>query len=202
MSGLLLATPTVELVRARCDEFDKERLAEDALRQLWERFPRNTETSHVLLKVLALNKLYSTRVRDIDVETLARHIAGLDIDPLLAKGSPCTVARITQCNNLRNYYSFATKYCSWHNPDAYPIYDTRVDECLWFYKKQDGHQKGYPKFHRQDLFDYPKLREVVTEFCHFYKLGLVDPLDAWSIGGSFNFRAIDKFLWLQAESLF
>jgi hypothetical protein len=193
MSGLLLPTPTVELVRARCNEFDKEpstRLAEDALRQLWARFPRNTETSHVLLKALALNKLYSTRVRDIDVETLARHIAALGIDPLLDEGSPRTVALITQCNNLRNYYSFATKYCSWHNPDAYPIYDTRVDECLWSYKKQDGHQDGYPKFHRQDLFEYPTLREVVTQFRNFYKLG------------SFNFKAIDKFLWLQGESLF
>jgi hypothetical protein len=148
MSGLLLATPTVELVKAKCDEFDGDpstRLAEDALGQLWAALPRNTDAPHVLLKVLALNKLYNTRVRDIDVEILARHIAGLGIDPLIAEGSSSTVERITHCDNLRNYFSFATKYCSWHNPDAYPIYDTRVDECLWSYKKQDGHQDGYPK---------------------------------------------------------
>ena len=91
MKATLLATPTAELVRIRCDEFDRDpstHLAEDALGQLWVQFPRNTETAHVLLKVLALNKLNSTQVRDIDVEILARHIAGIGIDPLLAEGSP------------------------------------------------------------------------------------------------------------------
>lgn len=198
----MLATPTVELVKAKGDEFDSDQLVEAALGQLRAQFPRNTEIPHVLLKVLALNKLYNARVLDIDVEILARHIAGLGIDAILAEGSPSAVDLITHCDKLRRgCYAFATKYCSWHNPDAYPIYDTRVDECLWSYKKQDGHKEGYPKFHRQDLRCYPKLREVVIKFCNFYKLGLVDPLDAGSIG-SFNFKAIDKFLWLQGESLF
>lgn len=82
MNGLL-ATPTVELVRARCDEFDRDpstRLTEDALRERRLQFPRNTETSHVLLKVLVLNKLYSARVLDNDIVPLARHITGLGID--------------------------------------------------------------------------------------------------------------------------
>jgi hypothetical protein len=194
MSQLLLATPTVELVKAKGDEFDRDpstRLVEDALGHLRAQFPRNTEASHVLLKVVTLNKLYSARILDIDVEILARHIAGLGIDALFAEGSPRAVDLITHCDKLRRgCFSFATKYCSWHNPDAYPIYDTRVDECLWTYKKQDGHQDGYPKFHRQDLLVYPRLHEVVTQFRSFYKLG------------SFNFKAIDKFLWLQGGSLF
>ncbi len=156
----------------------------------------------MLLKVVALNRLYSARVLDVDVETLARHIAGLGIDALLAEGSSRAVDLIAHSGKLRRgCFSFATKYCSWHNPDAYPIYDARVDECLWSYKKQDGHKEGYPKFHRQDLLVYPKLREVVTKFCNFYKLRLVDPFAAGSID-SFNFKAIDKFLWLQGDSLF
>jgi hypothetical protein len=194
MSQLLLATPTVELVKAKGDEFDRDpstRLVEDALGQLRAHFPHNTETSHVLLKVLALNELYSARVLDIDVKILAPHIAGLGIDARLAEGSSSAVDLITHCDKLRKgCYSFATKYCSWHNPAAYPIYDAYVDECLWAYKKQDGHQDGYPEFHRQDLKVYPRLHEVVTQFCSFYRLG------------SCNFKAIDKFLWLQGESLF
>jgi hypothetical protein len=161
MKATLLATPTAELVRIRCDEFDRDpstHLAEDALGQLWVQFPRNTETAHVLLKVLALNKLNSTQVRDIDVEILARHIAGIGIDPLLAEGSPSTVDLITNCVNLRNYFSFASKYCSWHNPDTYPIYDSRVDECLWSYQKRDGFAKA--KFLRKDLWGYPGARIV------------------------------------------
>lgn len=59
---------------------------EEALRLLWTHFPHNTESSHVLLKALVLDRLYSTQVNDIDVEPLARHIAGLSIDPLLDQG--------------------------------------------------------------------------------------------------------------------
>jgi hypothetical protein len=186
MNGLL-ATPAVELVRARCDEFDRDpstRLTEDALGELWAQFPQNNQTSQVFLKVLVLNKLYSTRVRDIDIEPLARHITGLGIDRLLAEGSSSTVDLIAHCNNLQNYFSFASKYCSWHNPDAYPIYDSFVDGCLWSYKKQDE----FAKFLRKDLGIYPKFREVVTQFSDFYQLG------------SFNFKSIDKFLWLQGKN--
>jgi hypothetical protein len=31
-----------------------------------------------------LNNLYKTRIRDIDIETVAAHITGLNVDPLLA----------------------------------------------------------------------------------------------------------------------
>jgi hypothetical protein len=82
MKSAMLATPTVELVKAKGDEFDSDpstQLGEAALGQLRAQFPRNTETPHVLLKVLALNRLYRAGVLDIDVEILARHIAGLGI---------------------------------------------------------------------------------------------------------------------------
>jgi hypothetical protein len=78
----------------------------------------------VLLKALALNKLYSTRVLDKDIEPLARHIAGLCIEPSLREGRPDAVDRIANCSGLQLYFSFASKYCSWHNPRPYPIYDS------------------------------------------------------------------------------
>src|SRR5437763_16044859 len=100
-SVFLLATPTVELVKVLCDEFDTNaEMTEKALGQLWAQFPRNAEASHVLLKVVALNKLYSTRVLDIYREILARHIAGLGLDPLLADRSLIAVDRIAQCGKL------------------------------------------------------------------------------------------------------
>ena len=55
--------PTPELVECACREFDEEnRVTENALRNLFQCFPHNTEASEVLLKVLALNDLYSTRI--------------------------------------------------------------------------------------------------------------------------------------------
>jgi len=188
-----LPAPTLEFVKAECDEFDREpstQLGEEALDQLRVQFPGNKEISHVLLKVLVLNKLYSARVHDNDVETLARHIAALGIDPLLAEGSSRAVHLITDCPNLRlHYYSFATKFCSWHNATAYPIFDGNMNECLWSYKRQDP-EKKFAQFRREDLKDYEKLIATVNDFRSDYKLD------------SLTFREIDKFLWrLGAEIL-
>ncbi len=179
MEITLLPTPTVELVQAACDAFDEDdKRKEEALRLLWAQFPHNTETSHVLLKVLVLNKLYSTRILDKDVEPLSEHIVTLNIDPLLDRGDLTAVERIYICPPLKMYYSFATKLCSWHNPTAYPIYDHNADECLWSYQKQDG----FANFRRQDLGYYEKFVAIVTAFRNHY--GLI----------SFNFRQVDKFL--------
>jgi len=178
----VLPTPTVELVEAECRAFDlhpSNQLGDKALKELLEQFPQNTVTSHVLLKVLVLDRLYSTRIRNIDVEPLARHIAGLDIDPLLSQGSPDAVSKIFVCPGLNKYYSFATKFCSWHKPEDYPLYDSYAVECLWAYQKQDP----FHKFHRQDLWYYDKLVATVTAFRQWYKLDCL------------TFRQIDKFLW-------
>ena len=140
---------------------------EEALRLLWAQFPHNTQTSHVLLKVLVLNKLYNTRVLDIDVEPIARHIVTLNIDPLLDQGDLAGVGLIYNCPGLKMYYSFATKFCSWHNPAAYPIYDRNADECLWSYKNQDQ----FANFHHQDLGYYEKFVATVTAFRNHYGLG-------------------------------
>ncbi len=49
----------------------------------------------------------------------------------------------------RNYLSFASKYCTWHRPKSYPIYDSRAEKCLWAYKLQFG-----LRFARKDLWEY------------------------------------------------
>jgi hypothetical protein len=177
-----LPTPTVETIEAECREFDAEpytKLSEEALGCLREAFPRNAQVSHVLLKVIALNRLYSTRVNDVDIWPLANHIAGLGIDDLIERGDPSAVWRVYSCENLRMYYSFATKFCSWHNPRRYPIYDRNADECLWAYKKHDG----FADFRRQDLGYYEKLITIVDAFRKHYSLD------------RFSFKEIDKFLW-------
>ena len=184
----MLPIPTIDLVQAECDAFDEEpftKLGEQALAQLREQFPRNVEVSHILLKVLALNQIYSTRINYVDVVPLSRHIAGLGIDSLLDQGSPRAVDLIFVCPPLPKYFSFATKFCSWHNPAAFPIYDHYVDECLWLYKKQDG----FAVFHRQDLWIYEKFVEIVTSFRSHYGLTC------------FTYRQIDKFLWQTGDRI-
>jgi hypothetical protein len=71
-----------------------------------------------------------TRVLDVDLHLLALHIDGIEnLDDKLDEGSLTVVDDIWKSEGTRQqYFSFATKFCSWHNPDAYAIYDTYMWE--------------------------------------------------------------------------
>ena len=183
----LLPTPTLELVRAASDEFDHgTEVTESSLKQLLEHFPRNDEEPHVLLKVVTLNRLYATNI--LDVWTVARVITERRIDPLLAVGAPGVVdliAKVSIGGKIRNNYSFATKYCSWHKPAAYAIYDRNVDACLWAYRKQDT----YFTFAHDDLWVYETFLKAMKDFRDHYELGPV------------TLKQLDKFLWKHGKEI-
>lgn len=193
--AVILERPTSDAVRNAEERFDKEnRAIEDALGGLFTQFPENKKTDHVLLKVTVLNQLYFTRIplyskRVPTVFEVVDHIVGLNIDSALNLSAPDLVYKIarTEVANKKVHfnYSFATKYCSWHNPDCYPIYDSRVDECLYHLMNQ-----GYVKhFDRQDLKIYLRLKEIVSELrggC-----GLAE----------FTFKQMDKFLYYEGTKL-
>jgi len=180
-----LQTPTAERIKAACEKFDRDNeLTEQSLAELFRQYPGNDDPRHVLLKVVAINSLYHTSI--FAVETVARHIQAnsKEIDSALAAGSPEAVnliAKVTIQGRKYNFFSFATKYCSWHNPEAYPIYDARVDHYLCVLQQQTP----FSGFHHADLWDYPKFRKVMIAFRDTYKLG------------EFAFKEIDKFLWLE-----
>jgi hypothetical protein len=64
------------------------------------------------------------------------------------------------------YYSFATKYCSFHRPDSYPIFDSRVKEYLW----QLRNKGGLPRFQQQVLWNYPVLKRIIVRLKEQYSL--------------------------------
>jgi vacuolar-type H+-ATPase subunit C/Vma6 len=81
---------------------------------------------------------------------------------------------------VRQYLSFASKFCSWHNPTAYPIYDGNVRECLSLYQKQDS----FAQFrNKEDLYYYQKLFDAVLAFRSHYGLN------------SLTFKQLDKFMY-------
>jgi hypothetical protein len=180
-----LKLPTPELVKAACQQFDSENtLAEQTLTELFELYPKNDNSRHVLLKVVAVNSLYRTHI--FALEPVAEHILlhHKDIDAALAAGSPEIVdiiAKIKIKGRLFNFFSFATKYASWHNPAKYPIYDSHVDEYLWKLQKQNH----FTSFLHPDLWTYPKFLKVMTDFRSFHGLD------------NFSFKEIDKFLYLE-----
>jgi hypothetical protein len=66
----------------------------------------------------------------------------LDIDARLHTGDATLVGDIAQVTmdsgKIKNFYSFATKYCSHHMPLEYPIYDSYVDLLLRYFRDVDG----------------------------------------------------------------
>lgn len=101
------------------------------LKQTFEKYPFNTDFKVVLMKVTLLNLFYSTGIRDL--KSVAQNIVDKKIDADLTEGKPEVVHRIAQVNHngkTINHFSFATKYCSFHHSDLYPIYDDFVYRVL------------------------------------------------------------------------
>jgi|HubBroStandDraft_1064217.scaffolds.fasta_scaffold68390_3 hypothetical protein len=198
----LFAEPTSDNVKRACKEFDAWKDNPDpALTELFERYPSNSaaDARQVLIKVVALNALYSTQIpvygdRVPTVYEVARHIVEIDIDPKLAFGSVDLVHKIayTTIKGKSHFnYSFATKYCSWHRHNSYPIWDSRVDLYLWTLRNREiGKTEGFRGFKRKELWQYPTFKEVIDEFRVHFQLT------------EFDYKEIDKFLYFEGTKLF
>ncbi len=106
-----------------------------ALRRLFRAYPTNDEIESVLLKVAALNALYRTQI--LDVYGMAEHVLRQRIDSHLKHGSLELVNLLRKFRG-RDYYSFSTKYCHWHRPGVYPMYDRYVAVALQWLNQRLG----------------------------------------------------------------
>ena len=192
---VVLEKPTVDAVRDAGKKFDEDNEPiEHALEALFSQFRENNDPAHVLLKATTLNDFYSTQIplyskRIPTVFEVANHIVKLGIDSRLGLGSSDLVYDIakTEAPNkgVHYNYSFATKYCNWHRPDFYPIYDSRVEEYLW-YSQNVG---WIGPFQRQDLKKYQRFKEIVTKFRDSF------------LPERFTYKQIDKFLYYEGGKL-
>lgn len=170
------------------DTLDNYRLQEDALDKLFfELSPQNTDIADILLKAATLNDFYSTNI--FSIYPVAKHIIALNIDDRLKAGDVTLVGDIQRVyinGTEKNFYSFATKYCSHHNPLEYPIYDSHVDEVLCYFRNRDG----FSDFRNSDLKDYVRFKSILIDFRSIY--GLVQ----------YNLKQIDKYLWQLGKDYF
>jgi hypothetical protein len=173
------------LRRFRSDE--RYFLADQAITELVERFPDNSRLEHVLLKVTAINELYGTNI--YATFAMARHIHALGIDSALADHSTELVDRIAGvilAKRRRSMFSFASKYCSWHAPLHYPLYDSFVAKLLCSYRRE----YKFGTFKNPELRSYDRYKAVVSQFRSFFCLE------------QFTFKELDKFLWLYGKELY
>ena len=170
------------------ETLDNYILQEKSLNMLFNDFcPNNKAIEQILLKVSALNDFYSTNI--YDTYSVAKHILNCDIDQELASGNGQLVnviAPVRIKDKTINFYSFASKYCSHHKPESYPIYDHYVVKMLMFFKKKDK----YDRFIKEDLKNYPRFMQSIEKFREYYSLN------------SFTLRQIDIYLWLAGKEHF
>ncbi len=184
-------TPNIQILNSylnKWESLENYTLQEKSLNLLFGNFcPRNNKLEHILLKVSALNDFYSTNI--FDTYTVAKHILKCDIDKDLESNQESLVnkiALVTIKGKTKNFYSFASKYCSHHKPESYPIYDSYVDKMLMHFKKKDK----YDTFIKPDLRDYQRFIEIIKNFQKHYDLK------------SFTLRQIDIYLWLAGKEYF
>ena len=190
-SDINVPNPSVEQIEqylSLWDSLENYSLQEDALDKLFfELCPKNTDISDILLKASTLNDFYSTNI--FSIYPVAKHIRSLDIDDRLKDGDVTLVGDIQHIainDAAKNFYSFATKYCSHHNPLDYPIYDSYVDEVLRYFRDRDG----FSNFINSDLKKFDQFKNVLIDFRVFYGLG------------QFNLKQIDKYIWQLGKDYF
>jgi hypothetical protein len=182
--------PTKHLVQKYLKRFERDKRyapADEGLTQLIAVFPKNSELGHVAVKASAINALYSASI--LAIYQVAIHIHRLNIDPELEQHSTAIVDKIARAkfrNKRRNVFSFASKYCSWHDRDNYPIYDSFVDALLRTYRRKDK----FMIFKNTDLRRYASFKRIVSAFREYYGLQRL------------SFKELDKFLWLYGRELY
>ena len=154
---------------------------ENALSILFQHFYQNNNLQNVLVKVSCLNDFYSTNIRD--TYSVAKVIYQLNIDRRLQNGDLSLVDDIAagtekKCKSARIEYSFASKYCSFHRPDVYPIFDSRNEKILRYYRKDIS---IFPFTLRKSYKDYVK---IINKYREIFGLEC------------FSYKEIDRFNWL------
>lgn len=147
----------------------------------------NKSIENILIKCSALNDFYSTNI--FKVHNVAQHYLNKNIDERLSNGDLTLVsdlAHIVINGKTFNFYSFASKYCSHHRPDIYPIYDSYVHKLLIYLKKRDK----FCQFKESDLKDYLQYTNIILAFRKHYGLE------------HFSVKEIDKYLWQLGKEAF
>lgn len=168
----------------------------------------NTDIESVLIRVTLLNTFYSTRLNNnasispegepqrshIDVESMAKHIvANPSLDEWMnsrkeerLKAFDYIATGLSEYKKDVHYAasSFASKYCSWCNPDYYPIMDSYSRGMLYRLNVEQHYYSG--RLSQDSLRDYEVFCNAHSRFKDFlehkHKI-------------SYSIKDLDKYLW-------
>ena len=178
----------VEKYLNKWDSLENYVLQESSLDKLvFKTYPKNDDINDILIKCSSLNDFYSTNI--FSIFSVAKHILKLNIDKRLKEGDATLVndiAKVKINGKDKNFYSFATKYCSHHFPTIYPIYDYYVEKVLLYFRDKDH----FLDFKKSDLKKYDLFKNILISFRNYYGLN------------EYNLKDIDRYLWQLGKDYF
>ncbi len=172
----------------KTDNYGKEN---DLITDAFRKFPFNTELAVVAMKSGLIDITNSTNISryksKISAVELAECIISIkNIDERIKAGDPEVVNEIARSNGKINLFSFASKYCCYHNKnvyekDDYSILDTILKDSLprYFDDITTGEIKKW-----QNSFNYKEYNNYITR-----------KLDELGITLEFRKRKFDHFVW-------
>lgn len=198
--------PDYNFIKEWSKDFYKDeanRIKDIVLKEYIENHMGNTDIDNVLMKVTLINSFYNTFIQNDELVSVAQHIvrlnellenAGKSLDEKIKDGDSDTVNFIAYYSKTKklphNIYSFASKYCSFHNQKKFPIVDSYSKGMIYFINKSDTYCSEYKNTSMNSLNDY----EV---FCKLYK-AFQETYARDNDNNTLSFKEIDQYLWLYA----
>ena len=191
VSGDIITNETIEYVETLVQNTDNYGPENELITRCLIKFPANMDPDLVAMKVGLIDITNSTHLSQhksrISMVELAEIIAAIpNIDARIEAGDPEVVNEIARSNNKINLFSFASKYCCYHNRnlyggDDYSILDTVLKENLPRYF-DDITKNQIQKW--QNGFQYKEYNEYITR-----------KLDELDITIENRKRKFDHFIW-------
>ena len=190
-NGIIITNEMIEEAHKQVKATNNYGKEDDLITDCFRRFPNNTDVTIVAMKVGLIDITNSTHVSQhkslISAVEIAECIVNIkDIDNRIKNGDPEVVNEMARSNGHINLFSFASKYCCYHNKnlygrDDYSILDTVLKESLpkYFNDITTGQIKKWV-----DSFDYRSYNDYLTR-----------KLDELGINVPFRKRKLDHYIW-------
>lgn len=154
-------------------------------------YPKNDDLNIVATKIALIDVTNSTQLSrqksKISLFDLAHVIISIEnIDDRIAQGDPEVVNLIAKNTGSLNLFSFASKYCTYHNVeiygrDDYSIYDSIVKKYLPYYANNTT-KSAIEKWRKS--IDYASFNDCIGNVLNEYGIDI-----------PFKRRKFDRFLW-------
>ena len=190
VSSDVITNESLEELERQVAESDNYGTENNLITSCLEKFPDNNNIEIVAMKIGLIDITNSTSLSryksKISIVDLANTIVGIkDIDERIKKGDPKVVEEIAN-NGKINLFSFASKYCCYHNKNLYKKDD---------YSIYDGILRTYlPRYFNditESMIECWRSKYNYEEYNNY----ITKKLDELNITVAYRKRKFDHFVW-------